>query len=232
LPLWYSPSFASSIIERRGREGGAMSSKKSRADTAYHEAEHAIACMFADGQPIRIRTVSIIPNKVEGTLGHVLQRKIPKWALDDITCGYLSPRTERLAMNRAVVSLAGMAAADRRRGRRSVRGSAVYLRHPEYGRLIVDGDIHTAVTLLDRVAGGDPDEASILYKLADHRARRLVSVHRDLVTKLAEALLERGEMTGDEALEVVLRRASGPFCASPHHQEDAKVSAERAGDLL
>lgn len=102
-----------------------------------------------------------------------------------------------------MVSLAGQAAAERYHGRRGNFGSAVYLDHPEFGRVIVDGDQRAAVDMLDRVAQGDPEETSLLWRLAAYRARRLVEVRWPLIEKLAAALLERRELTQAEVREVL-----------------------------
>src|SRR5690348_13523723 len=98
---------------------------------AHHEAGHAVACIFEN---IGFRHVSIRPDDAEGTLGHVLQKRMPKAVADEVTAGYLAPRTVRYLESLAVVSLAGQAAAERYRGRRGNFGSAVYARHPEHGR--------------------------------------------------------------------------------------------------
>jgi ATP-dependent Zn protease len=185
-------------------------SKKALASTAYHEAGHAVACVFAEGQPIGIRKASIVPDDAEGTLGHVLQKRSPAWLRRDIESGFLSPRAERACMNRAVVLLAGKAAADRYHGRRGNRGSAVYATDPKYGRVIVDGDQHRAVDWLAAISRGDPEETGLLWRLAEHRARRLVEVRWDNVERLAGALLERRTLTVDEVRDVMFSKRHGP----------------------
>jgi hypothetical protein len=99
-------------------------------------------------------------------------------------------------------------AAERFRGRRGNFGSAVYARHPEHGRVIAGGDQRHAVDVLERVAGGDPEETSLLWDLAAYRARRLVQAHWPLIEKLAASLIERRELTGDEVREVLFRRST------------------------
>lgn len=179
---------------------------KKLATTAYHEAAHAVACVFAEGQRIGFREVSIVPNDAEGSLGHVLRKQHPAWLRREWESGFLSARADRAAMNQAVALLAGRAGASKYRGTGgSSWGSAVYYHHPEYGKVIVDGDVKRAVEYLDLISNGDPDETSILWRLAEYRARRLVSVHWELVTKLAEALLERHTLTEAEVTEVLFQ---------------------------
>jgi ATP-dependent Zn protease len=176
--------------------------------TAHHEAGHAVACYFAEGNRIRFQQVSVVPDEAEGSLGHVLQRRWPAWLRREWESGYLSPRAERAAMNQAVALLAGKAAADRYHGRRGNRGSAVYAQHPEHGRVIVDGDQHHALDYLDRISH-DPDETGLLWRLAEHRARRLVKVRWDLIEKLAGELLSRRTLTEREVGEVLAGRLRG-----------------------
>jgi hypothetical protein len=177
--------------------------------TAHHEAGHAVACIFAEGNRIRFQQVSVVPDEAEGSLGHVLQRRCRARLRREWESGYLSPRAERAAMNQAVVLLAGKAAADRYHGRRGNRGSAVYAQHAEHGRVIVDGDQRYAVDYLGRISHGDPDETGLLWRLAEYRARRLVEVRWNFIEKLAGELLSRRTLTEREVGEVLSGRLLG-----------------------
>jgi ATP-dependent Zn protease len=167
--------------------------------TAYHEAGHAVACWVSG---IGFRHVSIRPDDDEGSLGHVLHKRLPKAVADDVGTGYLSPRTSQYVESRAVVALAGQAAAERLHGRRGNFGSAAFAHHSKYGRVIVDGDQHQAVDLLSLLSG-DAEEISLLWKLAAYRARRLVEHNWPMIEKLAAALIERRELTGSEVQELL-----------------------------
>ena len=59
--------------------------------------------------------------------------------------------------------------------------------------------------LLDLISGGDPDETSLLWRLAGYRARKLAEVQWPSIEKAAAALLERRELTEAEVLEVLRR---------------------------
>jgi len=176
---------------------------KQLATTAHHEAGHAVACIFARGQRISFRQVSIVPDDAEGSLGRVLQKHYPAWLRREWQSGYPSPRAVRAAENQAVVLLAGRAAAARHRGRGGSWGSAVYCNDPEHGRVIVAGDVKHAVDHLDLISTGDPEETELLFPLADYRARRLVEARWQYIGKLAAELLARRALTEREVDEVL-----------------------------
>jgi len=183
--------------------------------TAYHEAGHAVA-MFLHG--FRIASVSIIPS--EGSLGHVRGYKKSRRMLDFIeNCGAFPDRRESAMIARwhddVACTLAGMEAvrlfmpgANFRSG--TVGGDVVTLEKPLAGlmsgtkvRFGAHGDDPEACDILMRLHG--EKEARLVYRWLALRARDLVKHNfaRPGIEALAKALVEKRQMSGKEAREVI-----------------------------
>lgn len=171
----------------------------SRRTVAYHEAGHAVAAFFLRHP---IREVSIVPDGE--ALGRVSQHPMPRRIRRRIEGGDLTPAAERWLEEQAVITLAGAAAAGRLLGRKAWwRGARLTVPHSKFGQVVVGGDVHEAVDLLEHMAG-DPEEASLLLELMTYRARRLIEGRWEFVQALAQALLQRGRLSGDEARTVIV----------------------------
>ena len=183
--------------------------------TAYHEAGHAVAILVYG---FRIARVSIITS--EGTLGHVRGYKKSRRMLDFIeTCGGFPDSRERAMIARwhddVVCTLAGkeavrlfMPGAKFRYG--TVGGEVVTLEKPIAGltpgtkvRFGAHGDDPEAFDILVRLHG--EEEARLVYRWLAQCARNLVrhNFARPGNKALAEALIEKREMSGREVCSVI-----------------------------
>lgn len=164
---------------------------------AYHEAGHAVAAWLLH---IPIRKVTIVP---EGdALGYVLRRGVafPKRVREALECGGWSDRDEAwaqfIAERHAMYCIAGMEA-QKRFNPRSVR-----IHHWE-------SDHDAAMDGLYRLC---PTEALRLYwKIMRIRTKCLLDRRdaRDAVKAVAEALMERKTLSGEEAFDIMVD-ATGP----------------------
>jgi hypothetical protein len=184
--------------------------------TAYHEAGHAVAYFLLG---FRIARVSVIAD--EENLGYVRGDKKSRRTLDFIeTVGPFPDRAERGKIARwhdeVVCTLAGMEAvrlfmpgSKFRLG--TVAGHLVTLKKPMAGlkagtkvRFGARGDVPSAFDILWSLHG--EDEAQLVYRWLALRARNLVKHNsaRPGIEALAKALVEKREMSGKEACNVIV----------------------------
>jgi hypothetical protein len=171
---------------------------------AYHEAGHAVA---RTELRLPLRWVTIIPSGDDAgaTYGGHLPKAVREWIEEG---GYGRPAGIRDRLEREVMAiLAGEVAQEIATG--TTEGSAQYDDHPEYGRVIVDGDWHRVVDVLEELTGGDDEEVPLYSDLLRLRTQRLlrqpyVWAHVEVV---AEALLGQKRLTGREVRD--LRRPAG-----------------------
>jgi hypothetical protein len=183
---------------------------------AYHEAGHAVA-KFLLG--FRIKKISIIPD--EENLGHVMGYKMSRTMHDFVeTCGVFSDRRESAMVARwhedIVCKLAGMEAvrlfmpgSKFRQG--TYGGQLVTIKKPVAGLkrgtkvwFGARGDAPEAFDILCRLHG--EEEAQVVYRWLSLRARHLVEHNFACpgIQALAEALVEKREMSGKEATKVIV----------------------------
>ena len=161
--------------------------------TAYHEAGHAVAHYLLR---FRFRRVSIIHDHERGNLGHLLTYKKSQKILElDAQCReFPSIADGRLIARRhdeVVCLLAGMEAA-----RHFMPGSKF--------RPSARQDVRVAKQILGRFH--PEDEAQLVYRWLVLRTRHLVGddlLARIGIEALAEALIEKREMSGKEARRVI-----------------------------
>ena len=161
-------------------------SEKEHRATAYHEAGHAVAAFLLD-RPFR--RVSIIQDE-EGH-GHVLYRKFHKRF--DPEYGS-NPQKARFQIERAIITLMAGGEAERvHTGRRNNLGSS--------------SDDETARDLATYIVPDWGDELVAYLKWLRIRTRNLLKSPRNwrAVEELAEALMEKGEMSAAEAKDTIIR---------------------------
>ncbi len=148
--------------------------------TAYHEAGHTAATIEVN---LRVKEVSIIPNKERNSLGHCSGPKAPRWLLDadhDVSLR-VRDRLERMI----IVLLAGPIAEAQWTGRRNHVGAS--------------GDVKKAVDLMSHLAGGKEADAYLAWLYI--RAENIIASDATwgVVQAIAEALLAQRRITGKEA---------------------------------
>jgi hypothetical protein len=167
--------------------------KRQLLSIAYHEAGHAVAHYLLR---FRFRRVSIIHDVERGNLGHVLAYKKSQKTLElDEQCAEFSSLADgRMIARRhelVVCLLAGMEAE-----RHFMPGSKF--------RSSARQDVRVAKQILRRLH--PEDEAQLVYGWLVLRARHLVvddSFARIGIEALAQALIEKREMSGKEARRVI-----------------------------
>jgi hypothetical protein len=157
--------------------------------TAYHEAGHAVVAWKLG---IAFKKVTIV--REGDAAGHVKYRAkaVPFRIRAALEFGTLTDRQQAWAQwwaeRHAVHCLAGMVA-QRKFSPRSVRNY-----HDE-------GDRESALTGLERLV---PEEDLLLYwRIMRNRARRLIDRYWEAVEALAQELLKRMTLTGDEAVKII-----------------------------
>jgi hypothetical protein len=198
--------------------------------TAYHEAGHVVACFLLG---FRIARVSIVAD--EGNLGHVrVYKKHPKMYefIETCACSPFPDRSEPVMIARwqddVVCKLAGMEAVrlfmpgSKFRAGTVVDGDLVALKKPMFGlaagtkvRFGATGDDPSAFDILCRLHG--EDEAQHGYAWLALRARHLVKHNfaRPGIEALAKALIERRELSGTEARQVIAEANRREFEIKP-----------------
>ena len=154
--------------------------------TAYHEAGHAVAAFF---EQLRVRTATIKPDKVKGSLGHVSHYPKPSFHPDFET----DARTERRVLAGVLTYLAGPAAERRATGRAT--GS-----HDDY---------RNAMDMASRLCGSN-ESVGALLRWMWVQARDLVTVHWSFIEAVARALLARRRLSGQEVREIILNSGKLP----------------------
>jgi len=173
-----------------------------RAATAYHEAGHAVAAWLLH---IRIRKVTIVP---EGdALGYVLRRSVVfrKGVLETLECGAATDREQAWAQfcaeRHAIYCFAGMEA-QKRFNPRSVRIHHWKSDHDAAMKGLYFLTPRDSIRLYDRIM-----RIRTKYLLDRPDARVAVKA-------LAEALVERRTLSGQEALDIMVGATGPPFPAS------------------
>lgn len=156
--------------------------------TAYHEAGHAAAAIFQD---IKIDRASI--EEGDDYLGMVtteglgrVARALDRAAYDDDA---ITPNRRVYIEKRIIELLAGGIAERKHKGRNNYRGSSE--------------DRRFAVDLMLRLTGGDTEEAGKYFDWLYYRAERLIHGRWPFVEAIAQALLDKTNLTSDEILQVV-----------------------------
>jgi hypothetical protein len=148
--------------------------------TAFHEAGHAAAA-FHLGKAVQ--SVSIVPDKEDGSLGHCQGNGYPDWFSPDTV---IDGRARAFAERETIFLFAGPAAEARVRGR--------------HNHLWAGTDHHNAYHLASHFCGGNEETSAYLAWLAA-RAKNLI--HDPFiwsgVESLAKALLTHQTMTGRKA---------------------------------
>jgi ATP-dependent Zn protease len=156
--------------------------RKTLAKTAYHEAGHAVASYYLFH---RIKKVTIVPDKKNDNAGSC-HSKGPSLAGIDVS---ISPRKQATIFDNIKIFLAGEAAQARfnRRTIRQWHGSS---------------DFHQAAGLALRLSG-DARGAELLLDWLRHEAEQLVAIRWREIEVVAEALLRRRTLTGEEVRAVI-----------------------------
>ena len=165
-----------------GNRGTKMSKANAKRSTAYHEAGHAVAHWV---QGLGMHEVTIIPDKKEGTLGHVSGHKIPKHIREKFEAVY-SLRAEGLARKEVIVLFAGHEAERLVSGRTSA--------------VSWESDREMAYELMSCFSGSE--QITLLWlKLLFAQAQAMVNSHKNLISSLGEHLLKCERMNGCEVRE-------------------------------
>ena len=161
-----------------------MKQNKRLESTAYHEAGHGVVAWL---KGVRTRKLSIIPD--EGSFG----RHIHHPYFSGINLDFdESPRAQRRAENMVLVLCAGPAAQRRfnPKGFRSHHAS---------------DDWHQAIQLLSHLES-DNEVVQVYYDMFELKARNLVAspVYWPCIEAVAEALLERRQLSGSEVKDIIV----------------------------
>jgi ATP-dependent Zn protease len=162
-----------------------MSNKRQELAIAYHEAGHAVACHFFH---VKVKSASIVPKKGEYQ-GCVQHEGMFRGLRPDIE---VSGRARLQIERNIVISLAG-AAAQRRHNKKSWRSY-----HSS-------SDFHYAVKLASHVCLSKADSEAFLHWL-EVRADELIANQWSAVQRIANVLLERKTVPGDEIAALILEQ--------------------------
>ena len=152
-----------------------MAKQKSMADrfkqkhTAYHEAGHAVAAVVEE---LQFPEVTINPNEVEGTLGHVLLDGFDKRFRPDVQ---ITPRRGEQLMAYALVAYAGAAGAGLYAGR-------------DFDWTGAGEDRRKALNYLSYLES-EPEALGAMAKMQMLRARNVIKLHWRAVELIAKRLL-------------------------------------------
>lgn len=171
--------------------------------TAYHEAGHAVADHFLNH---RIKRVTIVPSKTENYVGCAFAKMGSVKGIDS----EVTARLERTAYRRIVAALAGICAQRLFNPRtcRNYHGSE---------------DYKQAISLAGHILTGE-NEMEPFLKWMEVRTENLLRNKWKAVELLAEELLRRREIKGDEAHEIIM---AAPF--EPKWDDDQPKSATEGG---
>jgi len=157
------------------------------ATTAYHEAGHAVADFYLR---FKIRKVTIRPEREKRHEYHGYCQRQGRSYLDRIDIE-VTPVKQNRIFNRIIAIAAGYVA-QKRFSPRSVR------------RWHTSGDEQMAADLALYVT--DPTGVEYLLRWLYHCAENLVEVRWGDICAVADALLERKTLSGDEVREIINRR--------------------------
>ena len=164
------------------------SDERRLAETAYHEVGHAVASYVLH---VPFRRVSIIPDEERGSLGHMRQSEWNEATRPDIACKSYH-QTRRMECSIQIL-YAGPFAGE------MFTGGA-------FNEVGAGSDIDQIANMLGYMTA-DPEEAAAIDTLMNIRARQLLRRPENwaAVKALAEALLERKELSARSAREVIRR---------------------------
>jgi hypothetical protein len=151
------------------RIGGLTRDRQSTEATAWHEAGHAAMAM-----ELRVPVVSATIIPTDDFDGCVELRPPPEYVADFMDYVGVSPyepmplRVRDWFERRIMVSMAGELAQARQTG--SASGSAAYADRPEFGMVVVDGDVHTQAELILDLVGENEVLASAYLEYLRARA--------------------------------------------------------------
>jgi ATP-dependent Zn protease len=160
---------------------------KALADTAHHEAAHAVA---AWRQQVTLKYATIVPGK--DSLGHIRTQGV-KWTGNG-ELGYEFDSSRRgidRAERHIVTYYAGPLASKRfsPRSRWRIGGS---------------GDFASAAQLLSRIGGADEKHTYLYSQLLWRRAECLVEVNWKNIERVAAALLEHQTLNRKQVIEAIM----------------------------
>lgn len=174
--------------------------------TAYHEAGHAaISILFR----LPFRRVTINPNMTAGTDGHVSGGTIPEWicALADDGDIWENPS----ATSRAIDTISMLKA-----GHIAERHAT---KRPDYDG--ASGDRMQAYDWLVCLASEEPHEELLaLDRWLDLLTARLVKRHWKAIEAVAQALIERQSLSGQEVRRIVAKHDPRMVPAEPMSREE------------
>jgi len=157
-----------------------MKATKREWATAYHEAGHAVINVWLG---VRVRSASIVPDELDGTLGHVLRARSRIKFDDDYSRDH--EWVVRRRLEPAIqVAYAGTIAERRFSGGR-------------YNRVGAEDDLSWAADCLFRLEGGG--KVTELYSRYLWAAtERMVEARWEMITNVAAALMEHRTLKGSQ----------------------------------
>ena len=159
--------------------------KRQESAIAYHEAGHAVACRFMG---VKVKSATIVPKKDEYQ-GCVQHESMFRGLRPDIE---LSGRARLQIERNIIISLAG-AAAQRRHNKKSWRSY-----HSS-------SDFRSAANLASHVCDSKANINAFLRWL-EVRTDELIAAQWPAVHRIAEVLLERKTVPGDEIVALILEQ--------------------------
>lgn len=168
---------------------------------AYHEAGHALG-MWRGRLPFRRITIEPGPDY----LGMILSGSL---RLREEHVYDPSPRVRDRLERKIVAILCGPEAERLVRGRYNHAGAG-RVSFGKFNRLSSSGDLDQAVALAEQIIGDTGREFTLYFGWLRERARNIVSnpTWRLALDALAEALLERRTLRGDEAIPIMISAVS------------------------
>lgn len=161
---------------------------KATTGTAYHEAGHAVVRALLG---LSVRKVTVKPT--EDTLGHVAGAPLPQWLCRVVEVD--DPWDHAWALRKILNEITSMyagALAERLKTRRALNVDGAYYDH----RQIAD----FAITVTPE---SHPKEMQALCAWLELRASRLLREHWKAVEAVAQALLEKRTLTGNQVLTAI-----------------------------
>lgn len=157
--------------------------------TAIHEAGHAVVAFFLR---VRIKYVTIMPDKKRGTLGHVRQHPVRfarQGVFDDSLRGV--DRAERYIL----VLFAGQIAQRKHAPRSRWRDGG-------------STDREKAMELFWRICSNDERARKLYLRLLWRKAECYVDAHWSAIQAVARELIARTTLTAEQSADVILRSAA------------------------
>jgi cell division protease FtsH len=229
------------VIAGQQKKDRIMSPKEKRI-VAFHEIGHAlVAAMQKNADPVM--KITIVPRTM-GALGYTMQvpeddkylmskeemlteitilfggRAAEEVEFNSITTGASNDIERATNMARRMVTLYGMSDTFDMMAAESVRNQ--YL------------DGRTVMNVSDRTAAKVDEETLNIIKACHKKAVEILEEHKDLMRELAEVLLDKETITGQEFMEVVRRKMGNDFGLTKAEIEERvkKEEAEKANDEM